>query len=107
MDPKELFKGRNDFGGVGSSSDRDYKLALFRKCCKKVETDLLSTRNYFDYIVYQIEEVNERIFNDLILNQKCLKLLQEIMNKNQLCIDKLQMYFKEMYDILENKKTCD
>lgn len=100
MDAKKLSEGEDDVRGIVPGDNGDYKLAVLRKCIETVEKDIITSRNCFDYVLSQIKETNERVLKELNWNDKRMELLNEIVNKNQIYVDKLQMYYKEVNDIL-------
>lgn len=111
MASKELSEGDYDFGGVFRGDTSNRKLALLGKCIERVEVDILTTRNCFDYVLSEIKSENEKILGLISWNQKRMDLLQDLINKNQMYIDKRENCYKEMIDIIKMdknvNKSCD
>lgn len=111
MASKELSEGDYDFGGVFRGDTSNRKLTLLGKCIERVEVDILTTRNCFDYVLSEIKSENEKILSLIGWNQKRMDLLQDLINKNQMYIDKRENCYKEMIDIIKMdknvNKSCD
>lgn len=101
MASKELSERDYDFGGVFRGDTSDRKLALLGKCVEKIENDILTTRNCIDYILSEIKSENEKVLSLIGWNQKRMDLLQDLINKNQMYIDKRENCYKEMIDIIK------
>lgn len=103
MASKALSEGDYDFAGNFGPNECDYKLTLLRKCAERVEQDMLTTRNCFDYILSEINNENEKIIKLMSWNQKRIELLKDIINKNQVYMDKYVTLHKEMDDMYKMK----
>ena len=104
MASKELSERDYDFGGIFGGDTSDHKLALLGKCVEKIELDILTTRNCFDFVLSEIKSENEKILSLIGWNQRRMDLLQDLINKNQMYIDKRENCYKEMIDII---KLCN
>lgn len=110
MDTKEIPKTRNDSTGIPNYNQFDLKFNLLGKHIEKVDQDIISTRNCFDYMLSEIIDANDRLTKEMAWNQRRLELLKDIGNKLSLYTDKRLNLFNEylsMIDISNNVKNIN
>lgn len=110
MDIKKISETGNDTTRIPNYNNFDLKLNLLGKHIEKVDQDIISTRNCFDYILSEIYDANERLTKEMAWNQRRLDLLKDIGNKMSLYTDKRLSLFNEylsMIDISNNVKNLN
>ena len=104
MDSEEVHKGGDDSPGVSGYSECTSKLNLLGNCIKKLEKEIVSSRNCFYYILKEMNLANEHINKEIAWNNKRGELLKEIADKNCIYYDKLQSCYKEYFELY---KLCE
>ena len=102
MDEKKIHQGRNDSRRNISSSERDSEYDVLRKCIEKLNSDIISTRNCYDYVLAEINVENDNITRSLIWNQQRLKMLKDINNNLGCYYDRQNELYREMFNLLIN-----
>lgn len=98
---EQLSERRDDLRRINNNTQFDYKLNVLGSRIKKLEKDITSTRNCWDFVLNEINTTNDTIIRNIAWNQKRMELLKEINDKLCIFIDEQNDTFREYISIIE------
>jgi len=98
---ENLPERRDDLRRINNNTQFDYKLNVLGSRIKKLDKDIISTRNCWDFVLNEINTTNDAIIKNIAWNQKRIELLKEINDKLCIYIDEQNETFKEYIQVIE------
>lgn len=101
MATKEVPKGEYESSGIGRDYNWDIEFGVYRDCFKKLEEDIVSTRNCLDYIISIVMSDCDYISSLLLIYNQKLKLIKETCNKIDLFNERKNILFDNYLNLIK------
>ena len=101
MAAKEVPKVEYEFSGIGQNCNWNSEFDVYRDCFKKLEEDILSTRNCLDYIISIAISDCDYISSLLLIYNQKLKLIKETCNKLDLYNERKNILFDNYLNLIK------